>query len=255
MLSLTLLLIVGARSLTGVFSPLSAQHEIVQLKRGPQTVFVYPSKQPSVSALVLFASGDGGWNALEDQVAQALQQRGYKVVGIDSEVYASSDYDLHTLQADFATLARLADPRHTHPLIVGGYSMGAAQAIAVAGGPNPPPELAGVLLMDPLSRGRYGLRDADKINVLPTGPGTFAATDFAAAMKNLRVVQWHAENDPYDSTDWLASLDDEHREFNFPGAGHGYENDRAAFLKQFARSADWIWRPTAHATAALGEGK
>jgi phosphatidylglycerol lysyltransferase len=219
----------------------------IQLTRGSFTLYQFPSNKTGTTALLLFASGDGGWGSLEEAIGHAFQDQGYEVIGIDSEVYAQTDYDLNTLQSDFSAIARNAEARfgdHPPPLIVGGYSMGAAQAIAVAGGPHPPPGLIGLLLVDPCSRGRYGLRTADQMDVLPTGPGTFSVDSFAKTMNSLRVVQWHAIDDSIDSRSWLDSLTAQHEEFNFPNAGHDYQTDRDDFLHRLVGSARWILNPT-----------
>jgi len=219
----------------------------INLQRGPFTVFEFPAKKTPPLAVIIFGSGDGGWSSWEETVSHALQARGYTVIGIDSADYAKTDYDLATLQADFDKIARtFADPSgaSSPPLIVGGWSMGAAQAIAVAGGPNPPGNLVGVLAVSPLSRGRYGLRVSDQLNILPTGPGTFAVGDFASGMDGLRIGQWHAAEDRIDSRAWLSGLKAAHREYDFPDAGHDYADANQAFLRQLVESVAWILNPS-----------
>ena len=214
---------------------------VIQLSRGPFQVLEFAPRKPPVLGIVIFASGDGGWHRLEESICHGLQKHGYDVIGIDSTVYAHTDYDLPTLQADFAAIARTAEALHQGrplPLIVGGFSMGAAQAIAVAGGPNPPTGLGGLLVVEPLSRGRYGLRAADKLNVLPTGPGTFAVADFERSLGHIRVLQWHAELDQIDSRTWLSGLAVPHEECDFPGAGHCYRPDRDHFVRELVDSTD-----------------
>jgi hypothetical protein len=215
----------------------------IELRRGPFTVFEFPAKKGNPLALIVFGSGDGGWGGWEETVSHFLQANGYTVVGIDSADYAKTDYDLATLQADFAKIVQTTGGASPPPLIVGGWSMGAAQAIAVAGGPNPPEHLVGLLAVSPLSRGRYGLRVADKLNILPTGTGTFAVSDFAPGMSGLRIVQWHAAWDTIDSRAWLSGLKGVHREYDFPGAGHDYAGACPVFLNQLAESVTWILTP------------
>jgi phosphatidylglycerol lysyltransferase len=247
-LCIPLVSVVTAWLLTSSFARSSpiGQPVTMALTKHSSTVIRYPSKGKKTAAIILFASGDGGWDSLEEAVARTLQDRGYEVIGIDSVNYATTDYDLGILQADFAKIAQNAEsPYGTHapPLIVGGYSMGAAQAIAVAGGPHPPANLKGLLLIDPCLRGRYGLRISDQMNVLPTGAGTFSMDEFSRTMGKLRVVQWHADKDSIDSRAWLASLTAPHQEFDFPNAGHDYNNGRADFVRQFADSVGWILHP------------
>jgi phosphatidylglycerol lysyltransferase len=215
----------------------------LELNRGAFTVLDFPAKKLKTVAIVLFASGDGGWGSLEERICHALQKNGFEVIGIDSTAYARTDYDLATLQFDFSRMvqkAKAACGIHTLPLILGGYSMGAAQAIAAAGGPHPPPGLVGLVVVDPLSRGRYGLRAKDEMNVLPTGEGTFGMDDFAGTMGRLRVVQWHAEKDSIDSRAWLDKLTAAHREYDFPDAGHEYKKDREKFVRELVSSVQWL---------------
>ena len=227
----------------------------IQLSRGAFTVLDFPSKEPQTRAVILFGSGDGGWGGLEEAICFALEQRGYEVIGIDFEAYARTDYDLGILEADIGMIAKRAEAPygdHPPPLILAGYSMGAAQAIAEAGGPHPPAGLTGVLLIDPCSRGRYGLRFEDQSNVLPTGPGTFSVDEFARTMRGLHVVQWHAAEDTIDSRAWLASLTAPHEEFDFLNTGHYYNNDRADFLGRLVNSVAWLLSPAQNAVTTTG---
>jgi hypothetical protein len=208
----------------------SGQVVPIGLARGTFHLLEFPSKMPTTRAVVIFCSGDGGWSGFEEEISLALQKAGYDVTGVDSYAYAQTDYNLAMLQTDL-------------PLIIGGWSMGAEQVIAVAGGPKPPPGLVGLLLIDPCARGRYGVRLADQANVLPTGPGTFSMEDFSKTIGNLRVVQWHAANDTIDSRQWLDSLNAPHREYDFAPAGHFYNIDREEFLGQLVLSMEWILKP------------
>ena len=226
--------------------PSSGKELKVRLTHGPLTVFAFPSKRPETKAVILFGSGDGGWSTLEEAIGQACQNQGYEMIGIDSVAYAETDYDLATLQSDFNAIAQTALTsfgKKQPPLIAGGYSMGAAQAIAVAGGPHPPQGLIGVLVVDVLSRGRYGLHSTDRLNILPKGPGTFSMQDFAPTMGSLRIVQWHAEDDSIDSRSWLGSLTALHRELDFPGTGHSYNTNRDEFIHELVGSVGWILNP------------
>jgi hypothetical protein len=210
------------------------------------TIHKYPAKLPRPKAVILFGSGDGGWLGWEDTMGHNLQNHGYTVMGIDCNDYAATDYDLATMQADYATIARAAMkdyPWLPPPLIIGGWSMGAGQAIAVAGGPNRPPGLTGLLLISPCSRGRYGVRVADRLDILPKGPGTFAVADFIPGMEGLRILQWHGEGDTVDSTAWLADLKVPHEEHDFPKGNHDYAGCSPEFQQQLGESVEWITNP------------
>ena len=227
----------------------------ISLTRGSFTVIDFPVHHGVPRAVVLFGTGDGGWSPFEEAISRTLQKSGYEAVGIDFYHYAKADYDLATLQSDMNQVAQTIRKRYGSnppPVILGGYSMGAAQAIAAAGGPHPPQGLVGLLVVDPLRRGRYGLRLLDEGNLPPTGPGTFSMSQFSGTMKNLRVVQWHATEDGIDSRDWLKSLTAEHKEFDFGQSGHYYTTDRDDFLSQFGRSVEWIFNPAKDPVMATG---
>ena len=232
----------------------TAPRVYLPLRRGAFMAYHFkPDGAPK--AVIIFGSGDGGWWIWEERVCYGLRAAGYDVLGVDSASYAKTDYDLATLQADYGTMARKVLSQygtHPPPLIIGGFSMGAAQAIAVVGGPHPPAGVVGLLIASPLSRGRYGLRVADQLNILPSGPGTFAVEDFANGMDRVRVVQWHAQYDPFDSRAWLKDLKAEHREFDEPGVGHDYNQAPPDFVRHFAASVDWILHPD-QTGAVLGQ--
>ena len=133
--------------------------------------------------------------------------------------------------------------------------MGAAQAIAGGGGPHPPKELVGLLLLDPCSRGRYGLRFSDRTDFLPTGPGTFSAAEFTKTMGRLHVVQWHAAQDSIDSRAWLHALTAPHKELDFGETGHYYDVDREKFLSEMVDCIPWILDTQNHALTATGSNK
>jgi phosphatidylglycerol lysyltransferase len=215
----------------------------IQLRNRPFTVFAYPAAKSPPLAVVLFASGDGGWNHWEDSVAHALQANGFTVMGINSADYAKTDYNLAILQADYDTIAQTvlsAYPNSPPPVIIGGWSMGGAQAIAVAGGPNPPRGLVGIRVASALSRGRYGLRVSDQLDVVPTGPGTFGVADFTSGVNGLRIVQWHGVGETLDSVAWLSNLRTPHREIDVPNGGHDFNDASPEFRRQVVENAFWI---------------
>ena len=213
----------------------------IQLRRGPFTVYNYlPKGKPS--AIILFGSGDGGWLGWEDTVGKGLAQDGYQVIGIDSSAYAQSDYDLATLQADFDTIIQTFLVSYWYdapPILIGGWSMGAAQAVAVAGGPHPPRRLEGLVVASLLPRGRYGIRLSDRMDIPPMGQGTFSMAEFADKIKNIRIVQMHGTEDIIDSRSWLNDLKVPHHECDVPNAGHPFNGADDAFLKQLADSVNW----------------
>jgi alpha-beta hydrolase superfamily lysophospholipase len=229
----------------------------LQLKRGEFTIFRYvpgdPAYAASPKALIIFGSGDGGFDGWENRVCQALQQEGYEMLGFDCAAYAKTDYDLDTLQTDMNTIAQSSlskYPDHATPLILGGWSMGAEQAVAAAGGPHPPKGVGGLLLISPGDRGRYGLRTPDRWNVTPTGAGTFGLVDFAQKLGQTRVAQWNGNLDLMGSKAWLPFVTAPHRQFDFSYGLHDYNGASDAWLALLNKSIAWVLAVPANAPEA-----
>ena len=220
----------------------------VKLRRGDFMLYRYHPGAPQYSAhpraVIIFGSGDGGFSTWEDKVCRAMQADGYEMLGFDCARYSQTDYNLPVLQADMATIAESALSQYGDfppPLIYGGWSMGAVQAVAAgAQSAHRPKRLAGLLLISAGERGRYGLRTADRWEVPPTGPGTFALTEFDHQLDPLRVVQWTGELDPLDSTKWLKSVTTAYKVCAFPYGLHDFNNASDKFLKQLDQSIEWI---------------
>jgi pimeloyl-ACP methyl ester carboxylesterase len=200
-----------------------------------------PLAQPK--ALILFGSGAAGWMGWEDKVCDHLQADGYEIVGIDFRKYALQDYDLNILQADYQKLTQkyLAPyGNHPPPVILGGWSTGAEQAVAVAGGPNPPGNLAGLILIAPGATGGFGKYATDYIIMNAPADRVFHPVDFASKFGRLRVAQWHAEFDLLDSLKWLKALPGPYREYDFSNAIHDYRDACGEVLTGLSGSVAWI---------------
>jgi type IV secretory pathway VirJ component len=107
-----------------------------------------------VREVVLFLSGDGGWQLDADRMARVLQQRGTLVLGIDEPALLASfvqdpskcffpDGDLENLSHYVQAYYRL--PTYITP-VMGGYSAGATLAYATAV-QAPPGLFAGILTL------------------------------------------------------------------------------------------------------------
>lgn len=222
----------------------------VPLTRGPFTLRIYgPGKDIAPKALIIFGSGDGGWRqSWEDRVASFLSSRGYGVAGVDFKAYSATDYSREILGQDTLLIAaalreHLGAPNA--PLVIAGFSMGAIQAVPAAAyvvthhlaGSQ---KLAGLLLCAAGERGRYGLRTSDTLDVVPTGPNTFAITDFSRALDGLRVAQFHGEGDLLSSTAWLNRLTAPHRLWQLPNGFHSFGGAGDKFLLQLSEGLSWV---------------
>jgi phosphatidylglycerol lysyltransferase len=219
----------------------------MDLSRGKFSFFHFFFKptaaRPEPKALVIFGSGAAGWMGWEDKVCDWLQADGCEVLGIDCRKYALSDYNLGILQADTQKMvqAYLAPyGGHPPPVILGGWSTGAEQAIAVAGGSHPPAGLVGLLLIAPGSTGGFGQYATNYLILNAPPDRIFHPVDFAPRFENLRVAQWHAEFDLLDSVAWLKLVPGPHREYDFRNAIHDYRDACDEFLTGLSGSVAWI---------------
>ena len=237
--------------------------EPIALSRGAFEVAWYkPTDQP-VRGLFILGSGDGGWSYWETRLARHLAKRGWAVAGVDFALYATTDYTQEIVAADFARMvddlkrrSEQTPPATQHaynrsktrqplPVIYGGWSMGAEQALpAAAVVAMRPAGLRGLLLVAPGARGRYGLHTSDKLGIKPTGEGTFGLADFGSQLSGLKLAQLHAGLDPLDSINWYQGLPLNLRLWKFPRAFHDFDNASDSFLALTDKAIGWILAPS-----------
>ncbi len=209
----------------------------VQLSRGPGKAHIYKHTDKP-KAVIVFASGDGGWTDWENQMADWLADAGWWVAGLNCRAYAQTDYDEDLLAEDFQILAKSLEAPAGTPLFYGGWSMGATQAVAAAGTERPP-ELAGLVLFSCGSRGRYGLRLTAELGIAPRGDGTFGLNDFNDSLDGLRIAQFHGTADFISSTAWIRNLPQTTALYEMPGYNHGFDGPSEAFRPHVLKGLGW----------------
>jgi pimeloyl-ACP methyl ester carboxylesterase len=172
-------------------------------------------------------------------VSRSLQANGYEVAGLDFAFYSQKDYDLKTLANDSLTITQTY-AKDKLPVILAGWSTGAEQVVAAASGLPPMPNLAGLLLVSPGNTGGYGPCATNYIFWNEPASKLFTLTALAPKMPRVRIVQWHAEFDPLDSTAWLTRLRVPYQEHDFPNAIHDFHGACPVFLSQLDASISWI---------------
>jgi phosphatidylglycerol lysyltransferase len=215
----------------------------IPLRRGLfDTYHFTPSGPPH--AIVIFGSGDGGWSPIENRVCTFLKGNGFYTVGIDFRKYAATDYDADALVNDFTLIAAVAAVRAGNaelPVIYGGWSMGAVQAVAAAGDEKRrPSRLVGLVLMSMDQRGRYGLRLPEQIGLEPQGEGTFGVAKFSVAVAGLKLVQLSAVGDWMNNTDWIKTLTPSHRLYELEHSNHDFNGADAALQQDLLDGIKWI---------------
>ena len=222
------------------------QEIVLRLPRMSFPVRIY-AVDKRCRALVLFASGDGGWKAFEDKICRYLATQGLCVIGWDCRKFADPGlYDQKVLAEGFAAAveeARRFTAARDVPVVFSGYSTGAEQAVGAAAASPRQPNLVGLLLIAPAERGRYGITTSDLMGINPGGKGSFALSDLAHGVEGLRVVQIHGEHDPLDSTEWLGHLGTPYELMVYPDGWHFFKGGPPEFLKLLADAIDWILSP------------
>lgn len=217
-----------------------AIHEVqpLELSRGPGKVHTYRNTE-TPRAVIVFASGDGGWTDWENEMSTWLAEAGWWVAGLNCRAYAERQYDGDLLAEDFQRLAKSLNAPAGTPIYYGGWSMGAVQAVAAAG-TYKPADLRGILLFSCGARGRYGLEMKDELGIAPTGDGTFGMNDFSNSMDGLRIAQFQGGADFISSTAWIRSLEQSTALYQIPGSNHGFDGPDPAFRPQVIRGLGWL---------------
>jgi phosphatidylglycerol lysyltransferase len=217
----------------------------VRLERGDYAArFYLPTAAHSVRALVVLGSGDGGWSYWEERVAQHLAKRHVAVVGVDFQLYAASAYTADILRADFRQLITELRQRvpgtEATPVLYGGWSMGAEQALPAASVlAERTPGLRGLLLISPGARGRYGLSLRDRLGLAPTGADTFALREHAPGCADLRLAVFHAGLDLLDDLQWFHGVPLELRRWDTARTFHDFAGASDEFLDQLDEAVKW----------------
>ncbi len=234
-------------------------HVMLALSHGGDAMLrIYEPDELPPRAIFIFGSGDGGWSPWEDAICHWLRDAGVYVVGWDYIRYATgisreiksgdykpddSDFTAENIGRDMAAMAEMAlerceDP--SVPVIYGGWSSGAVQAMPAAAWKARPKSLKGIMLFGADRRGRYGLRPSDLIGKTPAGPGTFDLSEFNKAMAGLRVVQFHGGADFMASNTWIQTLKSPKALYEIPGANHGFDGPADRFQQILNDGIDWL---------------
>jgi type IV secretory pathway VirJ component len=101
---------------------------------------------------VLFLPGDGGWRGAAVRMAQTIASWGYDVYGFDTKKYLEETSTVavrstDTLAADMRSLAEQINAVAKKPVLIVGWSQGAAMAVAAGAGLKNGSPIRGVLTL------------------------------------------------------------------------------------------------------------
>ena len=250
---LVIILILGIKFLLHLLLPRQYNAEGLmlpfELTDQPPFQGLFYCQQAQPIGIVVLGTGNGGWSYWEENTAKHLSSEGFAVIGWDYRKYVESrKYTHENLVNGFLAAVEAVydqtDCDRDIPIWYGGWSTGAEQSIAAAGSSRRPPNLVGLLLAAPASRGRFGLETSDLLGVLPTGKDSFAMTDYAKQLTGLHIAQFAAGLDPMDDTTWLKSLDTPHRIFELPTSLHDMGGAGPAFQALVDQAIHWTLEGT-----------
>ncbi len=163
-LGIVLGVVLGAVPALRCSCPVHASHAAVPRSewRGSLTLYRRPLEircsragGPDPSCLVVYATGDGGWRGLDEQLYEWFSEEGYAVAGFSSRSYlknlgyVSDTTTPERLVEDFRLIIDFAEGRlglpASTPVILAGLSRGAGLSVVAAGEGELKPRLAGLL--------------------------------------------------------------------------------------------------------------
>ncbi len=127
----------------------------INLYRHPLEIRLSAPLNVNPDFLVIYATGDGGWHGLDEQLYDWISEQGYPVAGFSAKGYlknlgyVSGTTTPERLVQDFELIIKFAEtelrlPPST-PVILAGLSRGAGLSVVAAGEGTLKPRLAGVL--------------------------------------------------------------------------------------------------------------
>ncbi len=235
----------------------------VQLTNFSLPLHVAKTRGPGARPLVLFATGDGGWRSVDQEIAQTIVRLGYPLAGFSAKDYldhldnlpqaATPEHvgmDYSKVMAEARQALRLLA---TTPVILSGFSRGAALSVIAAGDAPLQSCIQGVVVM--------GLGDAEEHVHMPNArPPTVVDVEVVKPYQVLKalgalplsIIQ--SSRDRYlngSDARQLFGPDTERRTLHIVRAqSHTFGGARDLLVREFTRSLAWI--ATARAVHASG---
>jgi dienelactone hydrolase len=125
----------------------------VPLRGRTQTLAHIEPANDNARAAVMFMPGDGGWRGAAITMSRAIASWNYDVYGFDTKRYLEgfsangASLSREQMSADMRALARAVIARSGKPLLLVGWSQGAAMAVAAFSGSETAKQVHGVITL------------------------------------------------------------------------------------------------------------
>ena len=130
------------------------------------------TEQPA--AFLVFFSGDGGWAAIDEGIADALASHRISVIGVSSLKYFWREKTAAQVASDLSAIVSRLEATG-RPIFVGGYSFGASVVPLALQAGGPRRAAAGLVLLSPDTSASFEIDPLDWIRTAAENPETQVA--------------------------------------------------------------------------------
>jgi dienelactone hydrolase len=226
----------------------------VALRGSQQHVLHLPGKHTHHTA-ILFLPGDGGWRGAAKDMAAAIATSGYDVFVWDTKHYLTSftalQGQLHEneIGPDFAAMRRTLVPNAHQPVVLVGWSQGAAMSAVAAASPEGKAAYAGAILLALPDAGVLAWRWKDNLTYLtgklPNEPA-FSTENYLGQMSPLPAAVIQAGKDRFTakqvSQRLISRMHRPRRVRTLEDAEHDFGPNRSAMYHELNAALLWITR-------------
>jgi len=193
-----------------------------------------PSDRAGDTLAVLY-SGDGGWGALDQQVARRLAENGVPTIGVNSLAYFRADRTADGVAADLAASLRAHERQWGRgKVVLIGYSFGADALPAII--PKLPEgvrtQVSRVVLIGAGPNGDLRFHPVSWLNLAPRD--SFPVAPAIAALKDVKITCIYGDKEHHDICPNLP--DDVVAKIRLPG-GHHFNGDYATLGEAVLRAS------------------
>jgi hypothetical protein len=234
----------------------AARTVAVTLRGKTQSVQIFDPEPgaPKREVQVLVTSGDLGWLGISGDVPGHLQDRGYRVIGLNARTYVSSftgkdgaHLEETWIPADYqAIVDGVADPKHPRTYVSVGVSEGAGLAVVAMGQQNSDIRCLGVIALGLPMKTALGWRWTDFtawISKREPDEPEVDTKDFVLRLKG-PIVMVHSVRDEYDKIDSVRGVFDlasEPKRFvAVDASNHRFSNKISEVLALLDTNIPWI---------------
>ena len=234
--------------------PLAADESIALTVRGKTQVLARLDRGPGVqNVTVLFLPGDGGWRGAAIPMAATMASWGYQTYGFDTkkylEMFSQSGLKLSRIQMaqDLRALIGELPGGASGPVVIVGWSQGAAMAVAAVSGYPAHARIKGIITLGLPESAVLGWDWRATLAIIarrePNQP-TFAVKPLLPSVTPVPLWMIHGARDEYTSPEveraLFQSASEPKRYAEVPDADHRFGGHEAELHRSLKAGLAWI---------------